>query len=49
MAMNDKRGYRPGLVDLRSGEVSREIFVNERHLRRGAGAHLRPRLAACRA
>jgi phenylpropionate dioxygenase-like ring-hydroxylating dioxygenase large terminal subunit len=22
-------GYRPGLVDLRSGEISREIFVNE--------------------
>ena len=29
MAMNDKRGYRSGLVDLRLGEVSREIFVNE--------------------
>ena len=29
MAVNDKRGYRSGLVDLRLGEVSREIFVNE--------------------
>ena len=45
MAMNDTRGYHPGLVDLASGQISREIFVNERHLRRGAGAHLRPRLA----
>jgi len=27
--MNDKHGYRSGLVDLRAGEVSREIFVNE--------------------
>ncbi len=27
--MNDKRGYRSGLVDLRAGEISREIFVNE--------------------
>src|SRR6185369_6268159 len=29
MATNDKRGYRSGLVDLRLGEISREIFVNE--------------------
>src|SRR5215468_11400513 len=29
MALNDKRGYRRGLVDLRLGEISREIFVNE--------------------
>ena len=29
MAINDKRGYRRGLVDLRAGEISREIFVNE--------------------
>src|SRR5215216_5261068 len=29
MAINDKRGYRSGLVDLRLGEISREIFVNE--------------------
>ncbi|MBI3411475.1 MAG: Rieske 2Fe-2S domain-containing protein [Planctomycetes bacterium] len=27
--MNDRRGYRSGLVDLRAGEISREIFVNE--------------------
>src|SRR6266581_983292 len=25
-AMTDKRGYRSGLVDLRAGEISREIF-----------------------
>ena len=29
MAMNGRRGYRSGLVDLRVGEISREIFVNE--------------------
>src|SRR5713226_584960 len=29
MAMNGRRGYRSGLVNLRVGEISREIFVNE--------------------
>jgi nitrite reductase/ring-hydroxylating ferredoxin subunit len=29
MATKERQGYRPGLVDLRSGEISREIFVNE--------------------
>ena len=29
MAMNARRAYRSGLVDLRAGEISREIFVNE--------------------
>src|SRR5262245_45934623 len=29
MAMNRRQGYRPGLVDLGAGEISREIFVNE--------------------
>jgi phenylpropionate dioxygenase-like ring-hydroxylating dioxygenase large terminal subunit len=29
MAMNAARGYRPGLVDLASGQISREIFVND--------------------
>ena len=27
--MNGPRGYHPGLVDLASGLISREIFVNE--------------------
>ena len=29
MTMNGTRGYHPGLVDLASGQISREIFVNE--------------------
>jgi phenylpropionate dioxygenase-like ring-hydroxylating dioxygenase large terminal subunit len=29
MAMNGTRGYRPGLVDLATGQISREIFVND--------------------
>ena len=29
MAINATRGYRSGMVDLRRGEISREIFVNE--------------------
>ena len=29
MAITERQGYRPGLVDLRLGEISREIFVNE--------------------
>ncbi|MGE5149333.1 MAG: hypothetical protein ACM3II_04350 [Rhodospirillaceae bacterium] len=29
MAIKERQGYRPGLVDLRLGEISREIFVNE--------------------
>ena len=29
MTMNRTRGYRPGLVDLALGQISREIFVND--------------------
>ena len=29
MATHATRGYRPGLVDLASGQISREIFVND--------------------
>ena len=29
MPMNGTRGYHPGLVDLASGQISREIFVND--------------------
>src|ERR1700739_2532733 len=29
MALNGTRGYQPGLVDLASGMISREIFVND--------------------
>jgi hypothetical protein len=29
MTMNGTRGYHPGLVDLASGQISREIFVND--------------------
>jgi len=29
MAMNGTQGYRPGLVDLTTGQISREIFVND--------------------
>ena len=29
MPTNGTRGYHPGLVDLASGHVSREIFVND--------------------
>src|SRR5713101_3337880 len=29
MPRADREGYRPGLVDLRAGRISREIFVNE--------------------
>ena len=29
MPTADREGYRPGLVDLRAGKISREIFVNE--------------------
>ena len=29
MTTNGTRGYRPGLVDLASGQISREIFVND--------------------
>ena len=29
MAMNGTQGYRPGLVDLATGQISREIFVND--------------------
>src|SRR6266571_2937035 len=29
MPKADREGYRPGLVDLRAGRISREIFVNE--------------------
>ena len=29
MTMNGARGYRPGLVDLATGQISREIFVND--------------------
>jgi phenylpropionate dioxygenase-like ring-hydroxylating dioxygenase large terminal subunit len=29
MAMNGTHGYRPGLVDLATGQISREIFVND--------------------
>ncbi len=29
MATARTTGYRPGLVDLASGQISREIFVNE--------------------
>ena len=29
MTMHGTRGYHPGLVDLASGQISREIFVNE--------------------
>src|SRR5256886_7197677 len=29
MPINATQGYRPGLIDLRLGEISREIFVNE--------------------
>jgi len=29
MAMNGTNGYRPGLVDLSTGQISREIFVND--------------------
>ena len=31
MTMNGTRGYQPGLVDLASGQISREIFVNDDH------------------
>ena len=27
--MNADKGYHPGLVDLASGQISREIFVND--------------------
>ena len=49
MAVNDKRGYRSGLVDLRAGEVSREIFVNEHIYAEEQERIFGPRLAACRA
>ena len=42
------QGYRPGLVDLGTGQISREIFVNEEIYRGGIGARLCPRLAVCR-
>ncbi len=29
MSTADNHGYRPGLVDLKAGQISREIFVNE--------------------
>src|SRR5205823_12347860 len=29
MSTADRHGYRPGLVDLKAGQISREIFVNE--------------------
>ena len=29
MVMARTQGYRPGLVDLASGQISREIFVND--------------------
>jgi hypothetical protein len=29
MTMNGTQGYHPGLVDLASGQISREIFVND--------------------
>ena len=29
MASNAAQGYRPGLVDLKTGQISREIFVND--------------------
>jgi len=29
MATADSHGYRPGMVDLKAGQISREIFVNE--------------------
>ena len=29
MATVDTQGYRPGLVDLKAGQISREIFVND--------------------
>jgi phenylpropionate dioxygenase-like ring-hydroxylating dioxygenase large terminal subunit len=29
MTTADSHGYRPGLVDLKTGQISREIFVNE--------------------
>jgi nitrite reductase/ring-hydroxylating ferredoxin subunit len=29
MPRADSHGYRPGLVDLKAGQISREVFVNE--------------------
>ena len=29
MPLVDNPGYRPGMVDLQSGRISREIFVND--------------------
>src|SRR5277367_4920930 len=29
ITMNGTQGYRPGLVDIASGQISREIFVND--------------------
>src|SRR3979411_2198206 len=29
MTTADSHGYRPGLVDLKAGQISREIFVND--------------------
>ena len=36
--MHAHKGFHPGLVDLAAGTISREIFVNDDDLRRGAGA-----------
>jgi hypothetical protein len=50
MAMNaaNARGYRSGLVDLATGQISREIFVNEDILRWGPGARFRALVAVRR-
>jgi hypothetical protein len=41
--------YRPGLVDLVAGQISREIFVNDEISSGGTGTRLLPRLAVRRA
>ena len=49
MATASAEGYRSDLVDMKAGQISREIFVNEEIYHAGAGAAVHTCLAVRRA